>query len=75
MHAIKLNIADDIFDKFMGLIDILPKESIEIEREDSIPYYPSISFGDAQQKIENSIANISKNEGIDSDKFFRDLLS
>ena len=75
MHAIKLNITDEIFEKFMGLIDILPKESIKIEEIDSIPYYPAISFEEAQKKVEKSLANISNHQGIESNKFFKSLLS
>jgi len=75
MHSIKLNIDNEIFEKFMGLIDILPKESINIEEIDSIPYYPSISFEEAQKKVQKSVTNISNNEGKDSDIFFKELLS
>lgn len=75
MHSIKLNIDNEIFEKFMGLIDILPKESINIEEIDSIPYYPSISFEEAQNKVQKSVTNISNNEGKDSDIFFKELLS
>ena len=75
MHAIKLNITDEIFEKFMGLIDILPKESIKIEEIDNIPYYPAISFDEAQKKVEKSVTNISNNQGIESNEFFKGLLS
>jgi hypothetical protein len=75
MHAVKLNITDDIFEKFMGLIDILPKESIKIEEIDTIPYYPSISFEEAQQRVQQSVANISQNMGKESETFFNELLS
>ena len=75
MHAIKLSITDEIFDKFIGLLDILPKESIEIEEIDNIPYYPAISHEEAQSKVANSIAHIPKNQGIESHTFFKDLLS
>jgi len=73
MHAIKLNITDEIFEKFMGLIDILPKESIKIEEIDSIPYYPAISFEEAQKKVKKSVANISNNQGVESNEFFKGL--
>ena len=59
----------------MGLIDILPKDSIKIEEIDSIPYYPAISFEEAKSKIENSIVNISKHQGRDVDTVFKELLS
>jgi len=75
MHAIKLSITDEIFDKFIGLLDILPKESIEIEEIDNIPYYPAISHEEARSKVANSIAHISQNQGIESHTFFKDLLS
>ncbi len=75
MHAVKLNITDEIFEKFMGLVDILPKDSIKIEEIDSIPFYPSISFDEAQKKVKTSVENISKNSGKDADKVFGELLS
>ena len=75
MHAIKLNIDDDIFEKFMGLVDILPSKSIEIEEVDEIPYYPAISFEEAQKKVENAVSNISKESGIEVDKVFDEILT
>ena len=48
MHTLRLNIDDDFYDKFMRLIDILPKKSISIEDIDNIPHYPSISFEEAK---------------------------
>jgi len=47
---VKLNITDEIFEKFMGLVDILPKESIKIEEINEIPFYPTISFEEAEKK-------------------------
>ncbi len=75
MHAVKLNITDEIFEKFMGLVDILPKDSITIEEIDSIPYYPAISFEEAQIKVKRSVSNISKNKGRDADTVFAELLT
>ncbi len=75
MHAVKLNITDEIFEKFMGLVDILPKDSIKIEEIDDIPFYPAISLEEAQTKVKISVANISKNKGRDSDTVFSELLS
>jgi hypothetical protein len=56
-------------------LDILPKESIEIEEIDSIPYYPAISEDEAKTKVSHSIKNIAKNQGVESTVFFKDLLS
>jgi len=75
MHAVKLNITDEIFEKFMGLIDILPKDSIKIEEIDAIPFYPAISFEEAQAKVKTSVSSISKNMGKDSQIVFDKLLS
>ena len=75
MHSVKLNITDEIFEKFMGLVEILPKDSIKIEEIDTIPFYPAISFEEAQIKVKKSVANISKNIGRDSDTVFGELLS
>jgi DNA-damage-inducible protein J len=36
--------------------------------------YPSLSYEEAQKKVQNSIANIDKNEGLPSDTFFEALL-
>ena len=33
MHTLQLKIDDSIFDKFMGLLDILPKEKISVVEE------------------------------------------
>ncbi len=75
MHAIKLNVTDEIFEKFMGLVDILPKESIKIEEIDEIPFYPTISFEEAQKKVEESISDISKDRGTRADIIFDKILS
>ena len=75
MHSVTLNITSEIFEKFMGLIDILPKNSIKIEKIDSIPFYPPISFDEAKQKVENSLNNIHNGMGRDSSTVFSELLS
>jgi len=36
--------------------------------------YPSLSYEEAQKKVQDSITNIDKNEGIPSDTFFETLL-
>lgn len=36
--------------------------------------YPSISYEEAQKKVQHSIENIDKNEGVPSDTFFEGLL-
>lgn len=75
MHAVKLNIQDNVFEQFMGLIDILPKQSIEIEQIDDVPCYPSISHIEACQKVERSIENISKKLGQPVNQVFDEILN
>lgn len=53
MYAIKINIQDEIFDKF--------KNSIKV---DDISYYPTISFEEAQQQVARSILDIDKGNGV-----------
>ncbi len=43
MHVVTLNIQDNIFEQFMGLIDILPNQSVQVEQIDDVPCYSSIS--------------------------------
>lgn len=74
MHAVKLNITDEIFEKFMGLVDILPKDSIKIEEIDMIPFYPTISFEEAQKNVAKSVSDVSKNMGTNADIVFDKIL-
>lgn len=62
MHTLRLTIHDTIYDKLMGLLEMLPKDKIEIIEENE---YPAISFDEAKLKVEQAMNNISKNEGID----------
>lgn len=61
MHTIQLNIDDSIFDKFMGLLEILPKDKVEVTTDKE---YPSISFEEAKQKVQRAANTISQNKGI-----------
>ena len=70
MHTLQLQIDDSIFDKFMGLLDILPQEKISISDESN-----SISFEEAKIKVENAINNISNKDGIELDDAFDKVLN
>ncbi|MDD3769464.1 hypothetical protein E0765_03885 [Sulfuricurvum sp. IAE1] len=63
MHTVRLTIHDAIYDKLMGLLEILPKDKIEIIEESD--EYPAISFEEAKSKVERAINNLHKNEGVD----------
>ena len=67
MHTIKLNIHDSIYDKLMGLLDILPGDKVEVLEDDR---YPAISFEEAKRRVEEAANNIDKNEGISLDEAF-----
>jgi len=54
MHTLQLQIDDSIFEKFMGLLDILPKEKISV-----IDQSNAISFEEAKLKVQKAINNIS----------------
>lgn len=67
MHTVKLDIDDSIYQKLMGLLDILPKDKLHIIEDND---FPTISFKEAQNKVRKAINNIEKNEGISLDDAF-----
>ncbi len=72
MHTLQLKIDDSIFDKFMGLLDILPKEKISVSEDLESN---AISFEEAQVKVQNAINNISSNQGLEIDEAFDKVLN
>ena len=72
MHTLQLNIDDSIFEKFIGLLEILPKDKIELVDEKE---YPSISFEEAKLKVQNAANNISKNCGVSLDEAINSILT
>ena len=44
MHTLQLNIDDSIFEKFMGLLDILPKDKVSFSTQSS----GTVSFEEAK---------------------------
>ena len=71
MHTVKLNIDDSIFDKFMGLLDILPKDKVEVMSDKE---YPSVSFEEAKLKVEKALNNIPNDDGISLDQAISKVL-
>jgi len=69
MHTLQLQIDDSIFDKFMGLLDILPKEKIAVTDESN-----AISFEEAKSKVQRAINNISDTSGLELDDAFDKVL-
>ena len=71
MHTLQLKIDDSIFDKFMGLLDILPKDKVSISTENS----DTVSFEEAKVKVKNAINNISHSDGLELDDAFDKVLN
>jgi len=62
MHTIQLNIHDSIYEKLMGLLEILPQDKVQITEESN---YPAISFEEAQEKVKRAANNISEKSGVE----------
>jgi len=71
MHTITLNIHDSIYHKLRGLLEILPKDKIEVIEDVN---FPAISFEDAKQKVLRAMNNIEKNEGVSLDDAFNKVI-
>ena len=69
MHTLQLQIDDSIFEKFMGLLEILPKDKVSFTDQSN-----SISFEEVQIKVENAINSISENNGLALDEAFDKVL-
>ena len=70
MRTIQLEIDDSIFEKFMGLLEILPKEKISIADESN-----SISLEEAKSKVQKAINNISDESGLELETAFDKVLN
>lgn len=75
MHTIQIDIDDTIFDNFMGLIDILPKDKLEVT---SIKSNPNIDFGGSRKtenissSFENQINKLLLENNLLHFKFYKD---
>lgn len=69
MHSIHLNVDDSIYDRLIGLIQILPKDKVEILSEEN-----SITFEEAKRKVARAANNLSKQEGLSLDTAIEKIL-
>jgi hypothetical protein len=69
MHSIHLNVDDSIYDRLIGLLQILPKDKVEILSNDN-----SISFEEAKRKVARAANNVSNHEGLDLDTAIEKIL-
>ena len=72
MHTLQLKIDDSIFEKFMGLLDMLPKDKVSVSENCNDN---SISAEEAKLKVQNAINNISQESGIEIDDAFEKVLN
>ncbi len=72
MHSITLNIDDSIFDKFMGLLELLPQEKITVHNED---LKNTVTFPEAQSKVNKALNNMSSSHGISLEDAFKEVLN
>ncbi len=72
MHTLRLKIDDSVFDKFMGLLDMLPKDKVSVLENVNDN---SISFEEAKTKVQKAINNIPQNSGINFDDAFDKVLN
>ena len=72
MHTLQLKIDDSIFDKFMGLLDILPQEKISVLEDFDTD---AVSFEEVQTKVKDAINNIPNNDGLELDEAFDKILN
>jgi len=64
--TMQVRIKDQYIDRFESFIHSLPQDAISVDKiEDN-----SISFQEAQNKVQKAINNISLNQGIDLDSAF-----
>lgn len=69
MHSIHLNVDDSIYDRLIGLLQILPKDKVEILSEEN-----SITFEEAKRKVARAANNVSKQEGLSLDTAIEKIL-
>ncbi len=69
MHSIHLNVDDSIYDRIIGLLQILPKDKVEILSEEN-----SITFEEAKRKVAHVANNVSKQEGLSLDTAIEKIL-
>ncbi|MDD5716850.1 MAG: hypothetical protein PHW64_03530 [Sulfuricurvum sp.] len=71
MHSIRQNVDDSIYDRLIGLLQILPKDKVEILSDSD----NSISFEEAKHKVARAANNVLKQEGLDLDTAIEKILN
>lgn len=69
--TMKIDIKDQYLEQFKALLKTLPEDAVHFDTISD----NSISFEEAQNKVENSIYSLSKNKGIALDIAFDKVLN
>ena len=69
--TMRVNVQDKYVERFEDLIATLPQDAVTIDAIDE----HSISFNEAQLKVQNAINNISLHNGIELDQAFEKIAS
>ena len=72
MHSIQLKIDDSIFDKVMGMLELLPQDKIKVK--DNGFEYPAIDKTEAEEKVSRAIAGIANKKGLSLDDTFHQVM-
>ncbi len=72
MHMVRVNMDDAVFDKFMQLVKLLPKDKCEVVSDE---WYANVSFENSGEGIvseEAGIAGLLKEEGLTHFKYYEE---
>ena len=72
MHSIQLKIDDSIFDKVMGMLELLPQDKIKVKVNGF--EYPAIDKEEAEKKVDKAINNIGSGKGLSLEEAFNKVL-
>ncbi len=73
MHTIQLKVDDSIFDKVMGMIELLPQDKVKVEESEY--YFPEISVEEAKLKVSRAINNMEQDKGLALNAAFDRILN
>lgn len=75
MHTITLNIDNSIYSKFMGLLELLPKDKVTIEEDGDYPDALVLSKSNAIKKVSEAVNNIPAGKGVSLEEAFEKAIS
>lgn len=74
MHSIRLNIEDSIYERLMGLLEILPKGSIEVEEEYAYTKNcPPELIISSSAEVRRRVYEAEKEESLSEEEYEREM--